>query len=445
MDLLTRFLKYIYQGHLFTAKDRLLLAVSGGVDSVVLGQLCKEASFDFGVAHCNFQLRGAASDRDEEFVKALAENWAVPFYSIRFNTSEFATVNRLSIQEAARELRYQWFEEIRKKEGFDYILTAHHANDNIETLLMNFFRGTGINGLTGIKEKNGALVRPLLFAKRTALEQFLQDQSLSFVQDASNLKDDYTRNFIRNRLLPEIASVYPEAEQNLVHNVQRFREINALYQQSVMQYRKKLVTQKGNELFIPVLLLLKTVAPLTVLFEIIKDYGFSAGQLPEVFALTGSDSGRFTASATHRVIRDRKHLIIAPLAPSERSRILIEQPGTYFFDEGTLHFRLKENTGSIPATAATVWLDARQVQFPIQLRPWRTGDYFYPLGMVKKKKVARFLIDQKLTATGKEKVWVLEMQQKILWVIGHRIDHRFRVTDTTREVVEISYLKQNEQ
>ncbi|MGJ7033709.1 tRNA lysidine(34) synthetase TilS [Niabella hirudinis] len=441
MELLARFLKHIHKEHLFTAKDRLLLAISGGVDSVVLGQLCKLAGFDFGVAHCNFQLRGEASDADEAFVKALAESWAVPFYNIRFNTAEFARANRLSIQEAARELRYNWFAEIKKREDFDYILTAHHANDNIETLLMNFFRGTGMNGLTGIREKNGALVRPLLFVKRTELEQYLREQSLSFVQDASNLKDDYTRNFIRNRLLPQMASVYPEVEQNLVHNIQRFGEINALYQQSVQQYRRKLVTAKGDELHIPVLLLLKTAAPPTVLFEIIKDYGFGAGQLPEVFALTGSEPGRYIVSATHRVVRDRKHLVIAPLAASERSRVFLEQPGVFNFDEGRLRLLVKENAGAIPTAAETAWLDARQVQFPLILRPWKTGDYFYPLGMMKKKKVARFLIDQKLSAIQKEKIWVLEMQQKIIWIVGHRIDHRFRVTDATKEVLEINYLK----
>ncbi|MCD2421624.1 tRNA lysidine(34) synthetase TilS [Niabella pedocola] len=441
MNLLNRFIRHIYEQHLFAKNDRLLLAVSGGVDSVVLGQLCKQAGFDFGVAHCNFQLRGADSDADEQFVKTLAGNWNVPFYSIRFNTRAFAEENKLSTQEAARLLRYEWFGEIRKREVFDYVLTAHHVNDNIETVMMSFFRGTGINGLTGIKEKNGAVVRPLLFARRTELEQFLNEQSLSFVQDASNLKDDYTRNFIRNRLLPQVATIYPEVEQNLAGNIHRFQEVHALYQQSVAQYRKKLVTEKGNELHIPVLLLLKTVAPATVLFEIVKDYGFSAGQLPEVFALTGSDPGKFITSATHRVIRDRKHLIIAPLAVSAGSRILIEAPGDHFFEEGRLKILQQQKAGAIPEGANTAWIDARLLVFPLTLRPWKTGDYFYPLGMTKKKKVARFLIDLKLTTTQKEKVWVLEMGQKIVWVVGLRIDNRFRVTDRTGEIIEIQYQK----
>ncbi|MCF3107905.1 tRNA lysidine(34) synthetase TilS [Niabella sp. CC-SYL272] len=441
MDLLTRFTTHIYQRHLFTKKDRLLLAISGGVDSVVLGALCKRAGFDMGIAHCNFQLRGADSDADELFVKRLAETWNVPFYSIRFNTRVFAEENKLSVQEAARALRYEWFGELRKRELYDYVLTGHHANDDIETLLMSFFRGTGINGLTGIKEKNGAVIRPLLFAKRTELEQYLNEQSLSFVQDASNLKDHYTRNFIRNRLLPQVAGIYPEVEQNLIGNIHRFQEAYALYQQSVAQYRKKLVSRKGSELYIPVLLLLKTAAPATVLFEIISDYGFSAAQLPEVLALTESDPGKFIKSATHRVIRDRKHLIIAPLAAAAGSRVLVEAPGDYFFEAGTLKIRRRKKEGAIPVAADTAWIDARLLTFPLTLRPWKTGDYFYPLGMNKKKKVARFLIDLKLTATQKEQVWVLEMGQKIVWIVGLRIDNRFRITDTTGEIIEIHYKK----
>ncbi|MBZ4191751.1 tRNA lysidine(34) synthetase TilS [Niabella beijingensis] len=441
MELLTRFIRHVYEHHLFTKNDRLLLAVSGGVDSVVLGQLCKLAGFDFGVAHCNFQLRGTESDTDELFVKKLAEKWEVPFFTIRFNTREFAAANKLSIQEAARELRYEWFTEIRKKELFDYVLTAHHANDNIETVLMSFFRGTGINGLTGIKETNDLLVRPLLFAKRTELEAFLEAQSLHFVQDASNLKDDYTRNYIRNKLLPQLAAIYPEVEQNLMNNIHRFREVQALYRQSVEHARKKLLVTSGAEVQLPVLLLLKTAAPQTLLLEIIKEYGFSAGQLPEVFALTESEPGRYIASGTHRVIRDRKHLVIAPLPPAVQSRLIIEGPGKFFFSEGRMELRKRKYEGAIPEDPGIAWLDAAAIQFPLILRPWRTGDYFYPLGMTKKKKVARFLIDQKLSATQKEKVWVLEMQQKLPWIVNHRIDNRFRVTTGTKEIVEIKYLR----
>ncbi|ANH81002.1 tRNA lysidine(34) synthetase TilS [Niabella ginsenosidivorans] len=442
MELLNRFIENIHKHYLFTKKDRLLLAVSGGVDSMALTGLCKKAGFDFGIAHCNFQLRGTASDADEAFVKAWAGKWAVPFYSIRFNTGSFAAENRLSVQEAARVLRYEWFEELRSRNGFDYILTAHHANDTIETLLMNFFRGTGMNGLTGIKEQNGVIVRPLLFAKRTELEAFLEQEGLSFVQDESNLKNDYTRNFIRNELLPQIARVYPEVEQNLIANIDRFKEATRLYQRSVEQYKKKLLLVKGAEIHLPVLLLLKSAAPSTVLFELIKEYGFSAAQVPEIMRLTESGSGHYIVSATHRVIRDRRHLILAPLQAVENARVLIEQPGRFPFKEGVLAVKqLQLEDHRIPTDPGTAWLDAAEIRFPLILRPWKTGDYFYPLGMTKKKKISRFLIDKKLSLIQKEAVWVVETDRKIIWVAGQRMDNRFKVTERTKQIIELRFLK----
>lgn len=440
MDLLNRFLAHVNSRHLFTKSDRLLLAVSGGVDSVVLGALCKMAGFDFGVAHCNFQLRGADSDGDEQFVKELAAKWEVPFYSIRFNTLTFAAENKLSIQEAARELRYGWFEDVRKLNGFDYTVTAHHANDNLETVLMNFFRGTGINGLTGIKEKKDAIVRPLLFARRNDLELFLKVMNLSFVQDASNLTNDYTRNFLRNELLPQLATIYPEVENNLIGNTQRFKEVKLLYGKAVEQYKKKLAEQKGAELYVAVLLLLRSVAPSTLLFEIIKDYGFSASQVAEVLRLTESESGHYVASSTHRIIRDRKHLIIAPLRSTENARAVIEGAGNYLFPGGRVIVQSRASDHSkIPETAAVAWLDAKLIEFPLVLRPGKTGDYFYPLGMEKKKKLSRFLIDKKLSLTEKEKVWVVEMNKKIIWVVGYRIDNRFKVTEKTTDIIELKW------
>ncbi|MBO9618620.1 MAG: tRNA lysidine(34) synthetase TilS [Niabella sp.] len=439
MGLFSQFIKNIKDRYLFTKNDRLLLAVSGGLDSVVLTALCRKAGFDFGIAHCNFQLRDAASDADELFVKNLSEQFDAPFFRIRFNTKDYALENKLSIQEAARELRYRWFEDIRKVEGFDYILTAHHANDNIETVLMNFFRGTGITGLTGIKEKNGALVRPLLFAKRKELEDYLSEENLSFVQDESNLKNDYTRNFIRNALFPQMAAIYPEVENNLAANIDRFKAADHLYREAIDRYKKKLAVQKGAELHIPILLLQKSVAPSTILFELIKVYGFSSGQLPEVERLMGSEPGHYVSSETHRVIRDRKHLVLAPLRGAEKTRVLIDGEGQYHFDGGHISILAAAyQGGKIPQEPNRAWLDAKEINFPMILRPWKTGDYFYPLGMEKKKKLSRFLIDTKRSLTEKENTWVVEMNKKIIWVVGQRIDNRFRITDQTKNIIEIS-------
>ncbi len=436
--MLQQFKQYIQQQHLFTIKDKLLLAVSGGVDSVVLCHLCRQAGYEFSVAHCNFQLREVDSYRDEAFVVSYAKTLNVPVYTIRFDTKTYAADNKISIQEAARILRYNWFESIRQQQGLDYILTAHHADDNIETLLMNFFRGTGINGLTGIKPVNHRIRRPLLFAKRKDLEAYLLRHRLQFVQDRSNLQENYTRNYFRNTVLPLIAKSYPEVKDNLVGNLQRFSEIEILYRQQLLLLEKKIAIKKGNEITLPILLLKKTPAMATVLLELLKPYGFKPAQIPEIIRIMDSESGRLVRSTTHRIVKDRKHLIIAILPDHATSAIVIEGVGCYRFKQGQL--LLKEATPGIIWSLDTVAsINASAVQFPLILRPWRIGDYFYPLGMKKKKKVSRFLIDKKLSLTDKEKIWVLEMNKKIVWIVGHRLDERFKVAGTTHPVFTIEF------
>ena len=246
--LLKSFRAFIKKENLFQPKDKLLIAVSGGLDSVVLCELCKQAGFYFSIAHCNFQLRGEESERDEQFVKNLAEKYSVPFFEKKFDTEKYAQQNKLSIQVAARDLRYEWFNQILilslSKETIHHILTAHHSNDNIETLLMNLFKGTGINGLRGILPKNGNINRPLLFATKQEIKNFAIENNLSFVEDSSNVSDKYTRNFFRNHLIPSIQKVFPQAEKNLMDNVERFRDIEILYQQSIISHKKKIAGKK---------------------------------------------------------------------------------------------------------------------------------------------------------------------------------------------------------
>src|SRR5687767_4128312 len=309
MDLLQRFKKHIQTGNLFHEKDKLLLAVSGGVDSVVLCELCKLAGYDFAIAHCNFQLRDADSERDEKFVSELADKYKVDFHVVKFDTKSFAKERKISTQEAARELRYGWFEEIRKKNGYQYILTAHHADDNIETVMMNFFRGTGIKGIRGIEAKHGFIVRPLLFAHRSELEEFLQANKLDFVADYTNLQDDYTRNYFRNQVIPFIEKSFPEVTENVFSNIGRFREVELLYQQAVNLDKKKLIEVNGNEIHTPVLKLKKTVPLHSIVYEIIKEYGFSASQTDKVIALLDSEARKYVQSSSQRIIKNRKRLI----------------------------------------------------------------------------------------------------------------------------------------
>lgn len=438
MNLLQRYLAFIKSNNLFHKQDTLLLAVSGGVDSVVLCELCHQAGFHFAIAHCNFQLRGEESERDEQFVRHLGKKYNVEVYVKKFDTEQYAAEKKVSIQVAARELRYNWFKEM----AASYILTAHHANDNIETVLMNFFKGTGISGLHGILPKQGKIVRPLLFAYKEEIKVFAEENKLDYVEDSSNSSDKYTRNYFRNQLIPAIEKVFPAAKENLTHNINRFREVELLYEQAIQQYKKKLVEQKGNEYHIPVLKLQK-VSPLeTILYEIIKDFGFTAAQTKETIGLLSSESGKYIASSTHRVIKNRNWLMISPNKTLEAENILIEEDNTeIIFPAGKLKLQLISNSQfAIPDSLNIACLDVSQIKFPLLLRKWRPGDYFYPLGMKKKKKLSRFFIDQKLSLPEKEQIWVIETNKKIVWIINRRIDERFKVTEATQQLLTLSFI-----
>lgn len=435
MNLPDQFKAFITKGNLFSPKDKLLLAVSGGIDSVVLVELCKRAGFDFTIAHCNFKLRGEESERDKAFVQQLAIRYKAPFLLKEFDTEKYAAAKKLSIQEAARELRYSWFAELNAK----HVLTAHHIDDNIETMMMHFFRGTGIYGLRGMLPKQNHIIRPLLFARKEDLKNFAQHHSLDWVEDSSNAQDKYTRNYFRNQLLPQVQQVFPRVEQNLIHNLGRFAEVEILYKQALQQHMKKLLEQKGAETHIPVLKLKKSVPLHTIAFEIIKDFGFTPQQTSEAIDLLDSDSGKYILSPSHRILKNRNWLIISPLQSAQSENLVIEKSdGAIDFEKGQLRLQpLPADKCEIADNHFTACLDSKEIQFPLLLRKWKQGDYFYPLGMHKKKKLSRFFIDQKLSLADKEKVWVLEMNKKIIWVVGMRIDDRFKITGSTKSVLKI--------
>ncbi len=436
MGLLDKYRSYIRKENLFQQDDQLILAVSGGVDSVVLCELCKLAGYHFMIAHCNFQLRGEESERDEQFVRVLGKKYNVEVLVKRFDTETYAHEKRISIQVAARELRYDWFHQLDGR----WILTAHHADDAIETMLMNFFKGTGINGLRGILPKQGKVARPLLFAGKDDIMAYAKERELAFVEDSSNASDKYTRNYFRNKLIPGIKEVFPQVEENLLDNLSRFREVDELYRQAVGLHKKKLLVQKGNETHIPVLKLAKTVPLHSIVYEIIREFDFTPHQADEVIGLLKSGSGKYIRSATHRIIRNRNWLIISPNATTEAVNILVESEGAIDFSKGKLTLRaFPADNHPLQTSGDIAELDASEIRFPLLLRKWKQGDYFYPLGMKKKKKLSRFLTDRKLSLTQKEDVWVLEMNKKILWVIGLRIDDRFRVNDKTKKILQVKF------
>ncbi|WP_431209226.1 tRNA lysidine(34) synthetase TilS [Puia sp. P3] len=439
MDLLFEFTEFIRREKLFSPRDRLLAAVSGGLDSVVLCELLQRAGFDYIIAHCNFGLRGEESERDERFVRGLGVRYGREVLVKRFDTLAYAGNQRVSVQVAARELRYAWFAEVAPGP----VVTAHHQDDNIETVLMNFFKGTGIAGLRGMLPRQGRVVRPLLSAGREAIRAFAVAEGLEWVEDSSNESDKYTRNYLRHRVIPLIEEVYPGAVHNLGANVGRFREIEEVYRKGIDQQLKWLQESRGNEVWVPVLKL-KGVRPLaTIVYEMIVPFGFSAQQVGAVVGLLDSGSGKYVCSATHRVLRDRAWLIISPLdTGTGASNILVEAKDEAIDYEGGRLVQRRMSVADLPADisdASVAWLDAREVVYPLLLRKWRTGDYFYPLGMRKKKKLSRLFIDARLPLTEKEKVWVVESNKKILWVVGMRIDDRCRIGAGTSEVVRIGW------
>ena len=464
--LLEKFKKYIATNYqLTTMNSQMLLAVSGGVDSVVMVDLFAKAGYNFSIAHCNFQLRGDESLRDELFVKSLGEKYQKKVFVKRFETATYATHHKVSIQVAARQLRYTWFNEIVDSSKFEVsslesstsnyqlatsnvIATAHHADDNIETLLLNFFRGCGISGLHGILPKQGNLIRPLLFAKRDAIIAYANEQQLMWVDDSSNASDKYSRNFIRHQIIPLMQTIYPQVTDNLLANIERFKEVETIYQQSINQLKTKLLEVKGNEVHIPILKLQKQHALKSIVHEIIKDYGFEATQVGEVIKLLAAANGSYMASATHRLIINRNWLIIAPKEAEGATNILIEEDTKeIIFIGGKLSIQLSISNQQLatnnqqPTTSNQVaTLNADAINFPLLLRPYKTGDYFYPLGMTKKKKLSKFFIDLKLSKPDKEKVWVIESDKRIVWVVGYRIDNRFKLTPNTKKEINISLL-----
>lgn len=431
-----------------SAGSHILLAVSGGIDSVVLVDLFSKSDISFSIAHCNFKLRGDESNRDETFVTKLAKRYNKELFVKQFDTETYASQNKISIQEAARKLRYDWFSQLIKQKidvtnnqpsTINFIATAHHANDNIETLLINFFRGTGIGGLHGILPKQKNIIRPLLFAKREEIESYAKENPLNWVEDSSNASDKYTRNFFRHRLLPLVKETFANAEDNLLQNIQRFSEAEVLYQQAIDLHKKKLIEIKGIEWHIPVLKLQKTEPLQSVLWEIVKDFHFISSQVHDIQNLLNAENGKYVASSSHRIIRNRAWLIIAPIQAEEAQHILIEETDkNVVYQNSILSLKQLSTINYQPPTDKNIaTVDAKHIQYPLLLRKWKQGDYFYPLGMKKKKKLSKFFIDSKLSKTEKENVWVIEMNKKIVWVVNYRIDDRFKITDNTKEVLEI--------
>lgn len=428
---------------------KIVVALSGGLDSMCLAALLHDLNVSIVLAHCNFGLRGEESDGDEQLVRDWAEQQKISLYVRGFDVPQILKEQGGNMEDTARKLRYSWFEELRQTLGFDLIATAHHQQDNIETLLMNFFRGTGIAGLHGILPQQGKIIRPLLSFEKEELKHYALEHDIPWREDSSNTNSHYLRNAIRQQLWPEIERVFPHAGQALSANAERFREAEILYQESIEGYRKKLIEKREKDWYLPVLKLKQVPALPTVLFELLKPFGFTGRQIPDILHLLDAEAGKLVSSGSHRIWKDRKFLIITAVEASESTLITIDFPER----EQTVEWVGGWLTLA-PWTAKEqpkTWLSKKEDEeflclssqdFPLILRPMREGDYFYPLGMNrKKKKLGRFLRDQKMPLSQKPEVWILESRHRIVWVLGHRIDERFKLVENAGSIVRIQWKK----
>ncbi|PZP50760.1 MAG: tRNA lysidine(34) synthetase TilS [Pseudopedobacter saltans] len=423
--------------------SRLIVAVSGGVDSIVLTYVLHGLGFDFLIAHCNFHLRGEESNRDENFVKRFAESIGKEIVCIDFDTIHYAKEKKIGVEEAARELRYSWFRQLAddyKIEGKPLpILVAHHANDNIETVLMNFFRGCGIAGLHGILPVNNGIYRPLLFAKRKDIVSYALSQKLNWVEDSTNSEEKYARNFLRNSIIPELKENYPTIEDNLLANIHRFTDVEKIYNKHISLI-KSLLCKKTNDTYIVDIEKLKTETSFqTILFEIFKDFGFSSNQTNELVKLLDADSGAKIESISHIVWKDRSTLIISDKETSASEDFIFEREDSIVqLTDGSKISR--ENIQNV-ATNDTVILDMEKLNFPLKIRRWKEGDVFYPKGMQGKKKLAKYFIDLKIPTPIKHQIWLVTSNEEIVWIAGYRADRRFTASDRTIHSIQLSFIK----
>jgi tRNA(Ile)-lysidine synthase len=437
--MLDQFLSFINKHNLIQPTQKVLLAVSGGMDSVVMCDLFSKAKINFVIAHCNFGLRGEESNEDEMFVKKLSIKYKVPFMVTTFQTADFAETEKISIQMAARILRYEWFERIRREQNCDFIATAHHQNDVLETVLLNLTKGTGIAGLHGIRIKNGHIIRPLLFAEKETIFDYVVENQIIWREDSSNESNKYQRNLIRNEVVPLLKQINPNLENTMQHTVERIAAVEDIFEQEIEMLRKQITWADTQAVFVNYKAIQTLSQPVIKLSELLKPYHFTYQQSQDIFEAFDKESGKTFLSPTHTLVKDRTELVITQKSlQSFVSQVISVDDEELIIDNLKLIIgKSFERTEDfvVPTARKIACLDADKVRFPLQLRKWKEGDWFCPLGMNKKKLISDFLIDQKVPLNLKKDVYLLTSNGSVVWVMGMRIDDRFKVTDKTEKVV----------
>lgn len=438
-----KFENYISKNNLFNKQDKILLALSGGCDSTALFQLLKNLNYKFSAAHCNFNLRNKDSDDDELFVKKLCKNSDIQLFNTSFNTKKFAETNKLSIEDAARKLRYSWFEKIRSQNNFSYILTAHHLDDRIESFFINLTKGTGIKGLRSILPKNNFIVRPLLFAKKEEIENYCINNNIQYRTDQSNYDTYFLRNKFRHEILPVLKKINPKFQDSMVKNFHIYNEFENIYNDYIETKKKFISEVRKNLIYIDLEKLLKSLAPLSLLFEIIRPYGFKSSQCRHILNnINNLQTGKLFFSKTHRILKDTKYLIIDTLK--------IEKNEIFYFDKEITHSEIPiklsfSYSDIIPSEFKTdkdtALVDADRISYPLIIRKYKKGDRFNPFGMKGEKMLSDFFTDNKINLFERENIWILTTKEdEIIWIIGYRTDNKFKINENTKKILQIKRL-----
>ena len=425
------FLHYIHEYKLFDTKSKILLAISGGIDSVCLADILIRSGYNVEFAHCNFKLREEESDQDEIFVSDLANKYNIPFHHISFDTNKYALINKLSIQMAARELRYEWFEKVRREISADYIAIAHNQNDNIETFFINLINGTGLKGLRAIQNKNKFIVRPLMFASRNQIGEYVKLRSLNFREDSSNKSKKYQRNKVRHDLMPLLKQINPSIENTIADEIEIIKNTYSIFKEQVDRVVKEISCQTDYGIKISKNKLIKLEPIDTYLYEILNVFGFT--DLKSIKNSILSNPGKQFFSKSHRLLIDREFVFIEKIEDDFFNDILINESTLILNSPINISFKISSND-PMEKIKDKACFDYEKLVFPLVIRKWKSGDKFIPSGMKGFKKLSDYFIDNKINRLLKEKTLLLCSNDDIIWVIGHRIDERYKATSKTKKM-----------
>nr|WP_319399303.1 tRNA lysidine(34) synthetase TilS [uncultured Carboxylicivirga sp.] len=414
-----------------------LVAVSGGADSMALLHLLKNRRIDISAAHCNFNLRGEESDGDQQLVEAYCAEQNIPLSIKSFDTTTYAREHKISIEMAARDLRYNWFNELMAEKGVDVLLTAHHGNDSIETFFLNLVRGTGVKGLSGIQHRNGNIVRPLLDFSRNQIEEYCLQHEIAYRNDSSNSDVKYLRNKIRHEVIPVLEQMNPSFFSTMLTNMEHVHEAEMMLEQVVQRFRDEVLVDEHDRVLIPISKLHLFAEKKTILFEVLRPYGFNTSVVEDVLQHLDGESGKQFFSETHRLIKDRHNLLVLPNEEITTDHFWLEETTIESPIKVSARLYKKSDDFQFSTNPKLIHLDADLVDLPLLFRKWEEGDRFMPLGMMKFKKISDYFIDNKFSLVDKEQTWLVISGEDIVWIAGHRIDDRFKITKRTKVILEI--------